>query len=147
MILSYFNTILYFFNVYEQTPCSFICQIGKGVGLVWFIFSFVYTGLLIWPFQQSHNPDLSYYLKSSLLLPLCFRFFVWLIKLECTLVYLTIRTVSGNHMYVILRRLKKGPWSPKLLVGPKLEEGPDLNWGTPDLSPYHGISSIWTISN
>ena len=45
-------------------------------------------------------------------------------------------------MYVILRRLKKGPWSPKLLVGPKLEEGPDLNWGTSDPSPYHGISSI-----
>ena len=46
-----------------------------GVHLMWVIsFSFVYIGLLVWTFLQSHKLNLTYCLKSSLLLAFCFLF-------------------------------------------------------------------------
>ena len=45
------------------------------MGPVWAIsVSFVYTGLLVWAFLQSHKLNLTYCLKSSLLLAFCFLF-------------------------------------------------------------------------
>ena len=47
----------------------------QRVGRVWAIsVSFVYTGLLVWAYLQSHNLNLTYCLKSCLLLVLCFLF-------------------------------------------------------------------------
>ena len=43
----------------------------QDMGLMWAI-SFVYSELLVWAFPQSHRLNLSYYLKSSLLLAFCF---------------------------------------------------------------------------
>ena len=38
---------------------------------------------------------------------------------------------------MVLRDWKGGPWSPELLMEPKLEEGPDLKGGTSDSCSYH----------
>ena len=45
----------------------------QGVGPVWAMsISFVYTGLLVGAFSQSHKLNLTYCLKSSPLLAFCF---------------------------------------------------------------------------
>ena len=67
----------------------------------------------VWTFQQSHNVNLTYCLKSSLLLAFSFLF-VWLIKLKYT-------SHPSHHQdcfrgsYVILRSWKGRLWSSEIL--------------------------------
>ena len=60
------NTFLYFFNVNEHLPVLFVELARSG--------SFVDKELLAWAFLQSHKLNLSYCLKSSLLLVFSFLF-------------------------------------------------------------------------
>ena len=69
-----FLTIFFIFNVNRHLAVSFIKL--AGFGSMWVIsISFVYTELLAWAFSQSHRLNLTYHLKSSLLL----AFFLWLV--------------------------------------------------------------------
>ena len=65
MIFLIFDTILCFLMLLNT--CQFHSLNWQGVHPVWAIFiSFVYRGLLVWAFLESHMINLIYYFKSSL---------------------------------------------------------------------------------
>ena len=92
------NTILYFLML--MSICHFHLSNWVGVGPVRPIsVSFYYTGLLVWGFLQPHKLNITYCLKSFLLLAFCslLGLYGWS-NSNVPLIYLNIRTVSGDHM-------------------------------------------------
>ena len=72
MIFSYLKRYFIFFNVNEQLAVPFN-ELARGRSHVGHL-PFVYTGLLVSAFQQSHKLIVTYCLTSSLLLAFCFLF-------------------------------------------------------------------------
>ena len=107
------NTISYLLMLMNTSQLHLFNWQGLGLMRVISI-SFVYTGLLVRAFPQSHNLSRTYRWKSSLLLAFCFLC-VWLIKLKssphvsqqrplfksCLWQYLLIRKVSKMFLLVI----------------------------------------------
>ena len=92
------NTILYFLML--MNICHFHLSNWVGVGPVRLIsISFDYTGLLVWGFLQPHKLNITCCLKSFLLLAFCslLGLYGWS-NSNVPLIYLNIRTVSGDHM-------------------------------------------------
>ena len=123
---------------------QFHFSIWQGVGPVWAIsisFFFYCIELLVWEFPQSRRRNITYCLKSSLLLAFCF-----LLNCAVDQTQLCPSSISllGLFQEIICNteRLKGARWSPELLGRPKLEGGPDLKGGTSDPSAYHDIQSL-----
>ena len=95
------------------------------------VFVFVYTGLLVWAFPQSHRFNLTYSSKASLILRFyffCMIYPTWI----CFSSILPLGLFKGIICNV--ERLKGGPWSPELLVG-NLDQRGDLIWMGGGLRP------------
>ena len=93
----------------------------QGLGPVWVIsISVVYTRLLVWAFPQLLKLNLTYCLKSSLSLACCFLF-VYLI--DQTQIYPLSIWLLALFQGIIcnIEILKREPWSPESLGGPKLK--------------------------
>ena len=102
-------------------------------GPVWAIpIFFVYTGLLVWAFSQSHSLNLTYYLKSCRLLAFCFLFVSMVYQTE-----MSISSISPIGLFQVIicntERLKGGPCNHELLGG------------TSDPSLYHPKSSNFAL--
>ena len=68
------------------------------VGSMWVISISFFTMNYLSAHSYSHRLNLTYYLKSSLLLAFCFSLFVWLIKLKCVPQPSHHYNFSGNHL-------------------------------------------------
>ena len=116
----------------------------QGISPVWAItVFFVYTGLLVWAFPQSHRLNLTYCSKASLILRFCFFCMIY-----PTWICFSSISPLGLFQEIIcnVERLKGGPWRPELLVG-NLDQRGDLIWmgEASDFSLYYGFSFILFI--
>ena len=121
---------------------QFHWQTGKGWGLCGLSPFFIYLHwILAWVFPQPHRLNLTYCLKSSLLLAFCF---LLVCMVDQTQMFPSFILPPGLLQEIIcnIERLKGGPWSPELLGGPKLEGWPYLKGG--DLRSLF-IPCIWCL--
>ena len=115
MIFSYLKTLVYILWCYDHLTVPFVNL--PGVGPMWaFSVSFVYTVLLVWAFPQLHKLNLSYCLKSSLLLVFCFLFVCVVdqthVYPSCVLLLRLFRGIICN-----IERLKGGKLEPRITGG------------------------------
>ena len=109
----------------------------QGVGPMLAIsISFVCTGLIVWAFPQLHRLNLTYCLKSSLLLAFCFLL-VFMID-QTRMCPSSISPLGVFYQNICnIDRLKGGTLELLITWGPKLEGEPDLKLGTSDPSSQH----------
>ena len=111
MIFSYCKHYFIVFNVNNTWP--FYLLNWQGVGSMWVIsVSFVHTGLLVWAFLKPHKLNLTYCLKSSMLLAFCFMF---VCIVDQTQIYPSSISPLGLFQSIIcnIERLREGalePW-------------------------------------
>ena len=98
----------------------------QGVSPMWAIpISLVYTELLVWAFPPPQKLNLTYCMKSSLLLAFCFLLVYVVDQTQiCTSSILPLGLFHDIKFNIERRE-------------PKLEGGPDLKGGTSDPSSYH----------
>ena len=90
----------------------------QGLCPVWTIsISFVYKVLLVWVFLQLHKLNLTYCLKSSLLLPFCFLFISTVDQNQIYPSSLIHLTIIGLFQEIICNIHSVVPNPPSLLIG------------------------------